>query len=46
MSLHAELDGIIAHSDDDFWKKVERYWFTLQRYLLRFRTRLMIQKEK
>lgn len=46
MSLHAQLDGKLAHSDTDFAKKVEYYWHTLQRYVLRFRSRVLIATEK
>ncbi len=45
-AVHAELDGKLAHSNTDFTKKVEYYWHTLQRYVLRFRSRVLIATEK
>jgi|GEM_PF-3369425 len=44
-ALHGELDGILAQTDDDFSKKVEHYWYSLQRYILRFRTRVILARE-
>lgn len=46
MELHAQLDGILANNDNDFAKKVEHYWFALQRYIIRFRNRIIIAREK
>lgn len=45
-AVHAELDGKLAHSNTDFTKKVEYYWHTLQRHVLRFRSRVLIATEK
>jgi hypothetical protein len=46
MSLHAQLDGILANNDSELKKRVEYYWFSLQRYILRFRGRIIRAEEK
>ncbi len=46
MALHAQLDGMLANNNGDFARKVENYWFSLQRYILRFKSRIIRAEEK